>query len=142
MLAVNQKGDVILIWKKNSASVAINQHPIIQTHRSRSAVTISKVPDNFVSSVISLSTRCRDLSIVRVILNPQIIRIGSKRKKKAGSCFPAFFWCNLFGLLCYQSLRNRSLVYTFSSTSSSAGSYRLAMMQPHIFLNFFRSLTT
>ena len=41
-----------------------------------------------------------------------------------------------------QSLLNKSLVYTFSSTSSNTVSYRLAMMQPHIFLNFLRSLTT
>ena len=44
---------------------------------------MSKVQGSFVRSAISLSTRCRDLSIVRVIFNPQIIRIGSKRKKNS-----------------------------------------------------------
>jgi len=50
MLAVNQKGDVILIWKKNFASAAINQHPIILILQSRSVVTMSKVLANFVPS--------------------------------------------------------------------------------------------
>lgn len=46
---------------------------------------MSKAPGSFVRSAISLSTRCQVLSlgIERVILSPQIIRIGPKIKKNS-----------------------------------------------------------
>ena len=58
MLAVNQKGDVILIWKKNSASAAINLQNIIPTPQSRSDVTMWKGQGNCVRSVSTNFTRC------------------------------------------------------------------------------------